>query len=180
MAEFNFNSVFEIVFGYQAPAKTFSIPTATARKEQSLLGQKLFATDVIGREFFLPVEIGGVLIPFAVISMNARKTIVETPMPERGGSVHELISIDDYTFNVKGLVIDEDGGFPDAGITELHKLFLVNTSVRLQNALSAIALQNGELVIIKEIKWPPTPGVEHVRAFEMDLVSDQIFELELR
>lgn len=180
MAQFNLNNVFQDAFGYQPPAKTFSVEQAPARQVSTAKGQQLYAEDVEGREFFLPVFINDVLVPFAVMSMNWKKTIVSTPMPERGGSVHELISVDDYTFNVKGLLVNEEGNFPEQGIIDLHKLFQVNKSVRMQSALSAIVLKGDELVIIKEVKWPHTPGVEHVKAFEIELESDQIFELELK
>lgn len=180
MAEFNLDKVFRDAFGYQPPTTTFSVAKAPDKKMSTAKGQKLYAEDLAGREFFLPVEINDVLIPFAVMSMNWRKTIVSTPMPERGGSVHELISIDDYTFNIKGLLVDEDGFFPEQGIVDLHDVFLLNKSLRMKSALSAIVLQNGEQVIIKDVKWPHTPGVEHVKAFEIELESDQIFELELK
>lgn len=180
MAEFNLKDIFKKSFGYDAPPG-FSIAQAPAKKLSSNLGQPYYETDLSGREFFLPVKINNLLIPFAVMSMAWKKTIVSTAMPERGGSVHEQISIDDCVFNIKGLLVNEDGEFPEQGIIDLHKLFKINASVRLQSALSAIVLQDGEeKVIIKEVKWPASAGVEHVRAFEIDCESDQIFELEIK
>ena len=152
--------------------------------QTSSLGQRYFNNendDFYGREFFLPVYLDDYLLPFAVMSMTWKKTFVSTAMPERSGSVHELISIDDYVFNIKGLLINESGNFPEQQIIHLHDIFKQNASLRLRSALSAIVLKGGfdEKVIVKEIKWPPTAGVENVRAFEIDCESDQINDLEL-
>jgi len=181
MAEFNLKEVFRNAFGYEAPAP-FSIEQAPPRKELSSLGQKYYAEDLSGREFFLPVTIDGVLIPFAVMGMTWKKTFVTTAMPERGGSVHEQISIDDYEFSIKGLLVNEEGEFPESGIIELHNLFKINASLPLRSAMSDIVL-SGEFdhkVIIKTVSWPAAAGVEHVKAFEISVESDQIFELVIK
>lgn len=189
MAQFQLENIFRDAFGYEAPTTKFTIPQASARKEISKLGQPFWFTDTLGREFFLPVTINGMDIPFAVLGMTWKKTIVSTAMPERGGSVNELISIDDYTFNLKGILVDEEGNFPDGGIMSLHDMFQINASVVMRSVLSDIVLTGksnnkkddpfGHRVIIKEMKWPATSGVEHAKPFEMDLVSDMIFDLEM-
>lgn len=178
MAEFDLRETYRNTFGYDAPA-AFALGTARATRQFSNLGQKYYDSDLLGREFFLPVRINGMLIPFAVISMTWKKVIVSTQMPERSGSVHEVISTDDYTFNIKGLLVNEDDQFPEQDVIDMHNLFKINTSVSLRSALSDIVL-SGEFdhrVIIKEMKWPASAGVEHVKAFEIDVESDQIFEL---
>lgn len=184
MTEFNLNDLFSKAFGYEAP-RAFAIDQNNPRRRLSNLGQQYYnATedDFYGREFFLPIWIDDYLLPFAVMSMTWKKTFVTTPMPERGGSVHELISIDDYVFNIKGLLINEADEFPEQQIIQLHDIFKINASVRLRSALSAIVLKGGadERVIIKEVKWPATAGVENVKAFEIDCESDQIFDLEIK
>lgn len=179
MNEFNLKDIYRTAFGYEPP-KPFEIEKAHQRQLYTTgKGQALYETDLFGREHFLPVSLNGQLIPFAVMSMTWKKTIVSTPMPERQGSVHEIISIDDYTFNIKGLLIDEDNRFPESEIIRMHDLFSINTNVAIRSALSAIVLKAEPRIIIKDIKWPATPGIEHVKAFEMDCESDQIFTLEV-
>ena len=187
--EFKLEKIFRDAFGYEPPTTKFVIPKASARKEISKLGQPFWFTDILGREFFLPVTINNVQIPFAVLGMTWKKTIISTPMPERGGSVNELISIDDYTFNLKGILVDESGNFPEADIIALHEMFKINASLVMRSVLSDIVLSGkssdkkddpfGHRIIIKEIKWPAVSGVEHAKPFEMDLVSDMIFDLEM-
>lgn len=183
MATFDFGEIFQQAFGYTPPINqdNVKLEKALARKESSDLGQPYYETDISGREFFLPVKINGMLIPFAIIGMTWKKKIVETDMPERGGSVNELISIEDYVFNIKGILINDDNTFPESGIVDMHNLFKINASVTMRSVLSDIVLK-GEYdhkVIIKEIKWPPIAGNEHAKPFEMDLKSDMILDLEI-
>lgn len=178
--EFNIKDIFEKAFGYSAPDK-FDPPPAESRVLHSELGSNYYGADIFGREYFLPVTINGLVIPFAVVSVNCRKSIVETQMVERSGSVKELISIDDYVFNVKGILISEDGNFPEQQIINIHELFKLNTSVTMRSVLTDIFL-NGIVdhsIVIKELKWPAKAAVEHAKPFEMDCVSDSIFTLEV-
>ncbi len=182
MAQFDLGEIFRKTFGYEAPVtQTPTIPKAADRQSQSSLGQPYYATDIFGREFFLPVTINDVLIPFAVLGMTWKKTIVETPMPERGGSVNELISIDDYQFNLKGILIENETVFPEGEIIKQHDLFKVNASRTMRSVISDIVLSGlaDHRIIIKEVKWPQVSGIEHVKPFEMDMKSDMIFDLEI-
>ena len=191
MAEFDFGEAFKEAFGYNPPTDISKLQLAekAARREQSAKGYAFYATDLSGREFFIPVYLDGALIPFAVIGMRWAKNIISTSMPERGGSVNELISIDDYSFTIKGLLVNEDGHFPDTEIEDLHKIFEKNKSITLRSVLSDIVLSGrpdisgdddeGHRVIIKNIAWPATSGVEHVKPFEIEVMSDMIFNLEI-
>ncbi len=175
--EFDVKDIFRKAFGYEAP-KDFTVAQAQPKVERSSLGQPYYKEDALGREFFLPVEIDGFLVPFAVISVTAKKTIVSTAMPERGGTVKELISIDDYAINIKGILLQEN--FPEAEIRQVQNIFLKNKSVALRSVLTDIFL-NGEFehkVVIKTIKWNATSGVEHAKPFEIECESDMIFVLD--
>lgn len=189
MPSFDLRDVFKKAFGYEAPAN-FTIEKAAARKEQSNLGQPFYGTDAQDREHFLPVYINKMLLPFAVVGIQPKKTIVETPMPERGGSVIEIISVENYAINIKGILISDDNNFPEKEIMELEKLFKINASVELRSAITDIWLRGGtkedeklndqlHQVVIKEIPLPPVAGVEHARPFEIVCVSDMIFTLEI-
>jgi hypothetical protein len=179
MADFNLGDIFRKSFGYEPPV--FELPEAPGRIEASSLGGRYFDTDLLGREFFLPVQLDGYLLPFAVIGITCKKTIISTAMPERGGTVKELISIDDYLINVKGILINDSNEFPESMLIDLHELFLKNQSLELQCVLTDIFLKGGfeQKVVIRDLKFPTVTGVEHARVFEMDLESDMIFDLEI-
>lgn len=175
--EFDIKNIFRDAFGYEPPAH-FNIPTAESRKENSDLGSAFYKTDALGREFFLPVELDGLLVPFAVISVTSKKTIVSTPMPERGGTVKELISIDDYAINIKGILLNDS--FPEKEMRDVQEIFLKNKSISLRSVITDIFLK-GEFehkVAVKSINWPATAGVEHAKPFEIECESDMIFILD--
>lgn len=180
MASFDLSDIFFQAFGYTPPPQQPDIPPAPARTETSQLGQPFYMEDHLGREFFMPVTLNGYLVPFAVVSMLWKKNYVSTGMPERGGSVKELINVEDYVFNIKGICINNNNEFPEQTIIYLHDLFKINASITMKCVLSAIVLSGkfDERVIIKDIRWPAMQGVQHAAAFEMTLESDMIFELE--
>ncbi len=191
--EFYLQDLFEKTFGYlpadkfvvnksegaSAESNPFTIPTAANRTEYSSLGQPYYKQDYLGREMFMPVMLGGYLVPFAVVSVTEKKTLIETPMPERGGSVTELISIDDYLINIKGIIVEDEDIFPETQIKNIHELFLQNNSIELRSVLTDIFLSGvfEHRVIIKEVKWPASPGIENAKPFEIDCKSDMIYEL---
>lgn len=177
MSEFSIKSIFERSFGYQ-PEADFTIEQATARRETSELGQPYYDVDDLGREHFMPVRINGWLIPFAVVSVTARKNIVSTPMVERNGSVHEIISTDDYVINIKGILMVRENDYPEAQVRTLHDIFLINAAVELRSAKTDIFLKGEDKVVIRDIPLGATPGVQHVQPFEINCVSDTIFTLE--
>lgn len=193
MSEFSIKSIFERSFGYEPPAD-FTIKKAEDRIERSELGTAYYQADDMQREHFMPVTLGdvltagsgflgltagtGLLLPFAVVSITPRKIIVSTPMVERKGSVHEIISIDDYSINIKGLFIGKDNNYPEKYVTMLERLFQENKSIPIKCAKTDIFLKGEDKVVIKDISLPATPGVQHVQPFEINCVSDTIFTLE--
>lgn len=175
---FLLKSIFEKSFGY-VPEGDFKIEQAAVRKSNSSLGQAFYATDDLGREHYMPVVIEGWLIPFAVVSVTPKKLIVSTPMPERGGSVHEIVAMDDIAINIKGILVSKDNEYPEADLRKLWDIFKLNKSVELKSAKTAIFLNGEDKVIIKEMPVPPVPGVQHAQPFELNCVSDTIYKLEL-
>lgn len=190
--EFKIKEVFKKTFGYEPPAK-FEIPQASSKTTTSKLGQPLFMDDVFGREFFMPLQFTGTvkagslvvpfnyLVPFAVVGISCKKTIVSTPLVERQGSVKELINVEDYIFNIKGIIVRPDDEWPEDEISDLERIFKINQSLVLRSALTDIFLKGDyeHRVVIHNVKLPPTPGIQHSASFEMDCESDAIFTLEL-
>lgn len=190
MGDINLNKIFKDAFGYDADTRKVVLEQAPELEMTSNLGQKYYDTDLFGRELFMPIRLNGTLISFAVVGCTWKKTFVTTGMPERGGSVRELISIDDFSINIKGILINPSNAWVEAGMMEMYNLFKVNESVELRSALTDIFLSGksddegkdpvGHRVVIKEIKWPAVSGVEHAKPFEIDCESDLIFDLEIK
>ncbi|HLO38372.1 MAG TPA: DUF6046 domain-containing protein [Lacibacter sp.] len=178
MAEFNIDEIFQNAFGYNLP-KPFEISDADIRIEQSSLGQPMYMDDSFGREFFLPVVLDGLMVPFAVVSISCKKTIVKTALVERQGTVKELINTEDYVINIKGIIVRPDDKWPEDDIITLEKLFNKNQSVTLRNALTDIFLKGDyeHKVVVQSINFPAMAGIEHAKAFEIECESDAIFTL---
>src|SRR4051812_38452355 len=116
MAEISFRlaELFEKTFGYKTKAfePKFEHVTGdgnnlTDRKEQGASGSAYYATDAFGTEYYMPVTISyteddeaGIVkkwtLPYPVITISSKKTIIETALTERRGTVKELINIQDY------------------------------------------------------------------------------------
>ncbi|KAA6348039.1 hypothetical protein EZS27_004491 [termite gut metagenome] len=131
MSKFNLGDLLSSVIGYKGfpfpggflpdkpgsyKAGGYSYPgQARAEKTHSDLGSVLRKKDAQGRWYFLPVVIEykgkEYEMPNAAISIRGKKTIVETAMVGRKGTVKELISVNDYEINIAGKVLDTD--FPD-------------------------------------------------------------------
>jgi hypothetical protein len=177
-------SLFKQAFGYEPPApgqNEINLPKAGDRIEMSNLGQPFYESDALGREFFLPVKLNDYLVPFAVIETRWKKTVVKTAMPERGGTVKELISIEDYPVNIKGMFVRDADEFPESEIKELHSIFEKNASITIRSVLTDIFLRGlfDHKIVIEEVSWPSIVGVQNVKPFSIQAESDMIFTLEL-
>lgn len=133
--------------------------------------------DVLGREFFLPVTLNGVKLPYSTLRVSCKKTLVETALVGRKGAIIEQVNIENYKFKLRGLAIGDNNEFPDEDITDLKDLFEVNESVVMRNALSDIFLTGDDKVIISAIEIPEVKGIKNVRPFEFDIISDSEFTL---
>lgn len=161
--------------GYEYPSEQAS------EKTNSDFGSTLRKKDAQGRWYFMPVvlEHKGTEyeIPNAVISIRGKKTIVETAMVGRKGTVKELISVDDYDIRIAGVCLDVD--FPDSQLGDLAELYNINESVTLKCALTDIFLDEEDKVVIKSIDFAEMKGCETAQVFTMELVTDRSFELIL-
>ncbi|MGN6568230.1 MAG: DUF6046 domain-containing protein [Flavipsychrobacter sp.] len=187
MAEVSFSiaQLFEQQFGYKSEAFNFSkqVPDNTLAKR----GTDLIDNDAFGREFFMPVWLGAdttsyVALPYPVVRIECRKTIVDTPLTERNGTVKELINTQDYRITIRGLIISADKQWPEDGIAMLNDLFKMQAPLFIKCALTDIFLLTPERggsdkVVMISISFPESRGAKDIRAYEIELISDEIFSL---
>lgn len=147
----------------------------------SRYGTPLRKQDADNRWYFMPVTLvykqKEYEIPNAVISFTGKKTIVETPMIGRKGSVKEQISINDYEINLQGVALSDD--FPEEELARLNELYTVNESVSLQCALTDIFMEEDDKVIVKSLDISGMQGTESFVVIRMGLVTDKSFELKI-
>ena len=202
MAEVNFdvNSLFEKAFGFGRgkPYDSQQIKEGTALQADGYdvdsvvsdqegtefvnMRNTIRATDKLGRQLFLPMQIGTVLLPNEpTVSITGRKMIIETGLvgSERRGSVKELIRQEDYTLTIRGIAINQESKrvYPEDTVKELHELYLLNESLKVESALTS--LLGIYRLVIKQITFPEMVGIQHAQAYELLCVSDEDFELNI-
>lgn len=188
MAEISLSvaEVFEQAFGYKSSAfsrqpfnsYTNDIPSAGRTKK----GSMLVLSDALGFEYYMPVSLGGTQLQHPVIQVTGRKNIVETALVERQGTVKELINVQDWEINIKGVIISSNDKFPEDDLESLTKLFYKKEAVEIESALTDIFLlrlerQGHTYAVIKELNFPEVRGVMNARPYEIKLVSDAPFDL---
>lgn len=142
----------------------------------SRLGSPLYAKGENGQLFFMPIWLNDQLLPICTISASSKKVIVETALTGRRGTVKELIRCEDYQFRIQGICFGYDRQFPEEKIQEMKDLFEITKSVKIKSAFTDIFIKEG-YVVVTDVNFPETKGVEHVRGFEMSVVSDESFDL---
>lgn len=149
-------------------------------KMKTSTGSPLRAAGVrMGSLYFMPVMIGDIEMPNAVISITGKKTIIETPMVGRAGSVKELISIDDYEINLTGVLIGKNREYPEDLVASMRDLWKRNQSVKLISALTDLVMENNDKVVIKTIDFPAVGAIEGAQVVKLTATSDIPFELEI-
>lgn len=126
---------------------------------------------------FMPVSIGGITLPLAVMTVSGKKTIIETALTGAKGTVKELISVDDFNISIAGMLYNAEGVYPEDQIREFMELYNTNESVHLVSAFTDMVLGYSDQVVIKSISFPPMPGCEEMQAVKIECVSDAPFEL---
>lgn len=195
MAGFNIKDTLLNILGYKGlpfPGVWFPDVKRSRRSEDynydgEYLEEKLYTdkgtmlrkVDAQGKYYFMPVHLlykdKSYEIPNAVISFTGKKTIVETPMVGRKGSVKELINIDDYEISIQAIAQAED--FPEVALTELNEIYNINESITLKCALTDLFLDQDDKVVIKSIDISDMKGTETFTVFKMELITDRSFTL---
>ena len=122
------------------------------------------------------------VLPYCVISAQCKKTIIKTPLTERGGTVKELVNVDDWQFTVEGFLVNRSNEFPEDDFTTLVRLYECNTPIEISSIITDIVLKRpargGSVhVVIEDLSFPANRGVKHVKPYMMKLCGDGIVNL---
>ena len=198
MAEnlFDLAGLFEQAFGYKTRAFSPEFNAVTGDSNPSRItsgahGSPYYAHDEAGVEYFLPVILsyekdGSTIelsLPYPVVSVTSKKTIIETPLTERGGTVKELVNVQDYEIVVKGFIVNNAGNeFPEQQVAALRGIYEQNAALSIQCPLTDIFLlrpgrSGSDKVVVRDMKFPAVTGIKNVRPYELHLVSDEPFNL---
>ncbi len=196
-------TAFEPEFGDENSSKQIQ------RKEQGAGGSPYYTNDAFGVEYYMPVTLvypdtttsgspppGNTpaasdkqfvtrkkwSLPYPIVSLKSKKTIVETAMTERGGTLKELINIKDYEILVRGFIVGTTEDYPERDVTTLRTIYEQNTAISMQCPLTDIFLlrpdrSGSDQVVISELIIKENVAVKNICAYEMKLVSDEPFNL---
>ena len=132
--------------------------------------------------YFMPVsfESKGTTWEFndAIISIAAKKTIIETPLVGRKGAVKELISIDDYEIKLTIVLSGDD--YPEYDVLDMVTLWEIDESIKMNCALTDYFLREDDMVVVKSLDFQAMEGNEDMQVVNLTLVSDKEFELEIK
>lgn len=145
---------------------------------RSKTGTPFWAQDTEGRWYYMPIRLGDIELWNPTMRAVTKKTIVETHLTERPGSVKEIINRQDYVFTVKGVIKRSDGTWPEEEVRMLNELYQREEALEIDSPLTCILLSGQEeMVVIKDFKLPVPKGETAIH-YEMELVSDIDFDLE--
>lgn len=145
------------------------------RQEETERGTPYYATDGYGHEFWMPVKLGGVLLPNAVMSVQYPNEIVETRMVHQKGSVKEMISEGDCRMRVRGIAITDGFAYPEQQVKELAAL--KRELVALEIECPYTEFLEIDYAVVESFNLLESRGFKGVQAYQFSLLSDHPFEL---
>lgn len=174
--------LFEKVFGVtanQIETQVGNTPYGNLKAERSQEGMSFYGTNHLGKKYFLPVSVGGIELPLPIMQITTRKKIVHTDMLNRAGSVKEVFGQGDYYITIQGICLQEDitEFFPENQLALLEKVNKPNTNQPINNVITAkFGIKQ---VVVERLDIMPKKGFEGVVPYEMTLISDIPFSLQL-
>jgi hypothetical protein len=150
------------------------------RNDKSRFGKSLYGINSLGCPVFLPATLNGVVLDNPVVTISGKKTIVETPMVGFDGTIKEIINTGDYIVKIIVTAIRVDNLWPEDALHDLKKLFSLNEVLTLDCALTDVFLQAKDNVVITSFSTPDMMGIENAQIYEVNLISDTYFELEIK
>lgn len=173
MIEFNLPEGLQALFGRDVEG--FNLNKTSRGKT----GTPFWSMDFEGRWYYMPVRLGDVDLHNPVMRIVSKKTIIETHMTERVGSVKEIINRQDYAIFIKGVIKRSDDTYPEEEVRLLNELYKRDEAIEIDSALTCVLLEGqDEMVVVKHLDFPYTRG-EGMVLYEMELVTDIDFDLEI-
>lgn len=113
-----------------------------------------------------------------VAELSRAKNIIRTALQGRNGTVKEYISMGDWQIILRGFIINYDQDlYPEVAVSQLNQVFELNRSVVLNSRqLSLVGIRQ---VVVEDIRFPSLEGYSNVQPFELQLLSDDDYNLLL-
>lgn len=117
----------------------------------------------------------------AVVSVAAKKKIIETALPGRAGTIKELVGIGDLEIKLTVAVAGDD--YPERTIQDFVSLYEKNASIEFICPITDYFLLGGseatrDKVIILDVDFPAVPGNEDMQLISVNMIRDGSLELK--
>lgn len=114
----------------------------------------------------------------SVAEYSQAKNIVKTLLQGRDGTIKEYINLDDWVISIRGFIINYDSlDYPLDQIINMSNFFQLNTRLKVgSDWMSRLGIK---YVITEALKFPVVDGLANAQPYELELVSDNPFEIEL-
>jgi len=168
-----------------------SVVTDDPSDGNSLLGTPVFAPVFIsggtyqtlklvkGVPTTVSVDYDGYDFPSTTLCVfNRTKNIVKTRVQGADNSVKELISMDDWTVTISGILggVPGTNKYPDVEVQALRNLFEVPAALQVSGRLfNLLGIKN---LVLENLNLPQLEGIKNIQPFQMTASSDTPLEIQ--
>jgi Domain of unknown function (DUF6046) len=163
---------------------------------------KEYASSFLGTPLFFPMKIDGVLLPNEpLITVTGTKRVVETAIAGNDFSVTEIVGLENYKINIKGVATNYDpingkskndfqaglvyDDYPEEWLYLLNDLFKRKRSEKTSDTISLpvecdfLRILGIHYIVIKQLNLPAVAGMQSAIPYEFTCMSDTHIELVL-
>ncbi|WP_448529175.1 DUF6046 domain-containing protein [Raineya sp.] len=189
MAElkFNLNDLYQAVFGL----KGLPFPLLTQENGYFRAFDKSRADEIISSitgkksspyvgQVMNTVRLNDIELPNEpLIELGLSKNIVITEMVNYEGTIKESMGMNDWEVSIRGIIIGEDeNSYPISEIQKIRKICETRETVEV--ICDYLNIFDIFYLAIKSVRFPVFEGAPHIQPYEIQAVSDRIFELLVR
>lgn len=176
---FEIGEAFKAQFGRQA--NDFQFDPVPASPTTAKLGSRYIAKDAQGRDYKMPVKLGGYDLPYPVVRVNGYNDIVETKVASVDGTIKEFISASDWSIIITGFMLNDIGAYPEEQMEQILALIQRREALEIRSVITDMILTTPERkgydkAVIYAWDFPEARGVENWRAYQLVLKSDKPFD----
>lgn len=110
-------------------------------------------------------------------AVSRASIIIKTQIQGRSGTVKEYISKDDYSISINGIIVGENGQYPEAEALALQRIAEAPVPIPIVSRfLNALEIYN---VVVEDYSMPQTAGGISKQDFTIMAISDEPLELQI-
>lgn len=139
-----------------------------------LLFQSVTYTDFLQNR---KVTTGDLRLQTVLCTVSRPSIIVKTQIQGRSGTVKEYISKDDYSVTINGIIVGENGQYPETEALALQRIAEAPVPIPVVSRfLNALEIYN---IVIDDYSMPQTAGGISKQDFTITAISDDPIELQI-